>query len=630
LSRLLKKILMGALTRFYGGERFVTSLGRLFGLILEHRYYMLMALLCMIGYNILAAAPAWYIKNIVDYLGKGQTPPISRFALVGLGIVLIYTLKGAFFFGQSYMMGIVEQKLVLKLRSRLYSHMQSLSFAFFTSRPAGDLISRFTSDMINLQKSLRMAISGPFRDIPQIFLLMGILVARSWELFTLTLILIPIALFLISRFGRRNNKLTSERLSTFGQMTSLISETISGIRVVKAFGMEKYEQERFEKANEELMKKHMRTIAISSYSNPVLETIGAVAGASMIMLGGYLIIVDYITGGDFVSFLFAFFMMNEPVKKLNGFNMVMQEGIASADRVFELLDVEPEVIDKPGAKKLEPIKKQIEIKVNSFCYVGKDRPVLKDISINVKAGDVVALVGSSGSGKTTLVNLIPRFFDMQDGTISIDGTDIQDVTLSSLRAQIAIVTQEIFLFNDTVANNIAYGNINCPREDIESAAKAANAHEFILALPHGYETVIGEGGLTLSGGQRQRLSIARALIKNAPILILDEATSALDSESESEVQVALDNLLANRTTIVIAHRLSTIRRASMIYVMSQGQIVERGRHDDLIDSGGQYKRLYEMQFRDSGHPIPTRSSRGLRRWWSLLTADTSDPIIKSS
>lgn len=614
----MKRLLIGASHRFWGGQKFLTSLLRLFQLIFQHRGYLIMAVACMAGYNVFTAAPAWYIKDIVDELEKGRVPEINKFALVGAGIVLIYSMKGFCYFGQSYLMGLLGQRMVHTLRTRLYAHLQKLSFSFFTERPAGDLIARFTSDLLNLQNALRISVAGPLRDIPQIFIFLAILMYRSWELFLLGIIIIPLAFFLISRFGKRNNRLTTERLATFGQMTSLLMETITGIRVVKAFGMEKYEQGRFEAASEDLLNKHMRTVAIASYSTPVLEIIGAIAGAAIVMTGGFLIINDRITGGDFVSFLFAFFMLVEPIKKLNGLNLILQEGIASADRVFELLDVEPEVVDKPGAQHLAPIQKGISINVERFNYPGKEEATLQGIEMEVKAGDVVALVGTSGSGKTTLVNLIPRFFDLNKGHILIDGVNIQDVTLSSLRAQIAIVTQEIFLFNDSIKNNIAYGNIDCPMEEVERAAKAANAYDFIMAMPDGFDTQIGESGFALSGGQRQRLSIARALIKNAPILILDEATSALDSEAEIEVQEALDNLLADRTTIVIAHRLSTIFRADRIYVLEGGRIVESGSHEELLRVGGQYKKLYEMQFRD----VEQLARPGtIRQWWRRIRPD---------
>ncbi|HEX7926418.1 MAG TPA: ABC transporter transmembrane domain-containing protein, partial [bacterium] len=591
--RILSRLTGGML----GGQDAVDTAVRLAKEIARERSTLVFAVLCMAGYSLFTAAPAWYIKDVVDTLERGDTPTLSRFAIVGVGIVVIFALRGFFFFCQNYLMGKVGEDLITRMRAELFAHLQKLSFSFFTSNPLGELVTRFTSDLINLQNALRIGITGPLRDIPLIFLLLGMLVYRSWALFLASLIIMPIALALIARFARRSKTLTVQRMTTFGEMTSLLMETINGIRVVKAFSMEKYEQQRFEAANNELHRKNMKTLRISSYSTPVLETIGAMAGGGIFMFGGFLIIRGYISTGDFASFLFLFFTLNEPIKKLNGFSLRLQEGLTAADRIFQFMDIQPEIVERPGAKHLNPIRTGLSIHVDTFYYDNNPDPVLQNIHMDVKSGQVIALVGSSGAGKTTLVNLIPRFFELKDGQILIDGQDIHEGTIASLRRQIAIVTQDIFLFNDTVAANIAYGNIECPREQIIEAAQAANAHDFISALPQGYDTVIGERGMQISGGQRQRLSIARALIKNAPILILDEATSALDSESEREVQVAIERLLQNRTTFVIAHRLSTIRKADRIYVMEAGRVGEQGRHEELLRKGGAYKRLHEMQFR---------------------------------
>jgi subfamily B ATP-binding cassette protein MsbA len=618
LARVLGRMGSG----YLGGQDALAIAVRLARQIGRERATLVLAVACMAGYSLFTAAPAWYIKDVVDTLEKGDTPTLSRFAIVGIGIVVIFALRGFFFFCQNYLMGKVAEDLITRMRAELFAHLQRLSFSFFTTHASGELVTRFTSDLINLQNALRVGITGPLRDIPLIFLLLGMLMYRSWALFLASLIVMPIALKLITRFARRSKTLTVQRMTTFGEMTSLLMETINGIRVVKAFGMEKYEQQRFEAANDELHRKNMKTLRISSYSTPVLETIGAVAGGGIFLFGGFLIIRGFITTGDFASFLFLFFTLNEPIKKLNGFSLRLQEGLAAAARVFQLMDVQPEIVERPGAKHLNPIRNSLSIRVDKFYYEGNPEPVLQDIGIEVKAGQVVALVGSSGAGKTTLVNLIPRFFELREGRILIDGQDIHDGTISSLRRQIAIVTQDIFLFNDTVAANIAYGNIDCPREQIVEAALAANAHQFITLLPDGYDTNIGERGMQISGGQRQRLSIARALIKNAPILILDEATSALDSESEREVQEAIERLLQNRTTIVIAHRLSTIRKADRIYVLESGRIVEQGRHDELLRKGGVYKRLHEMQFRDGTSPARTQSA--WRRWLGLVRKDPDD------
>ena len=445
---------------------------------------------------------------------------------------------------------------------------------------------------------LQVGVTGPFRDIPQFFLLLGIMFFRSWQLAFVTMIIIPIAIFFIQIFGQRNKIAVSKRQISFGGLSSLLVETITGVRVVKAFGMEKYESKRFKDANDDLYKNHMRSIMIDSYSYPIIEIIGASAGATIVAYGGYLIINGQITPGDFTSFVISFFMLNEPVKKLNGFNLKLQEGFAAVRRIFDILDVKDDIVILPNATKLTNFNRGISFNIHAFHYPDQDEPAVKDFQLTVQKGEAVALVGSSGAGKTTIANLIPRFYDITRGEISIDGYDLRDLDLVSLRKMIAIVTQDTILFNDTIASNITYGQPDCSNERMYAAAQAANAHKFIAEQPQGYETVIGEKGVRLSGGQRQRLSIARALVKDAPILILDEATSALDSESEIEVQQAIEHLMENRTTIVIAHRLSTIRNTDRICVMEKGQIVEQGNHDELLLREGRYQQLYEMQFQE--------------------------------
>lgn len=596
------KLLLSPIARlnvlFWGGSDEWDKLKRLFSLVFEFKGLLITALVCMVGFNLFNALPAWYVKDVVDSLERDNIPGITRFIVVGVAIFGIFAVKGVFNYLHNFLLGKATQRMIHKLRSTLFQHLQTFSFSFFSNRSPGDLITRFTSDLLTLQSSVRLVVLGPLRDIPQIFIFLGILLYRSWELFLFSLVVIPIAILLIQRFGSRTKRLTTQRLASFGEMTTVLHETIGGIRVVKAFNMEDYEAKRFEKANDDVLSRYEKVIRIMSYSAPVLETIGAFCGAGIIMFGGFLIINEYITSGDFVSFLLAFFMLHDPIRKLNSFQLQMQEGLAAADRVFFLLDIEPQEKDDPDAVEIPPIQESLEIQITRFCYEGLDIPALEDIDLRVKAGHAIALVGPSGAGKTTFVNLIPRFFELTEGTIRIDGTDIRKATLASLRKQIAIVTQEIFLFNDTIANNIAYGNIDCPREDIETASRAAYAHDFIEAFPEGYDTLVGEGGVRLSGGQRQRISIARALIKDAPILILDEATSALDSHAEQEVQQAIAALIRNRTTIVIAHRLSTIRRADLICVMNEGRLVEKGGHEELLLLDGLYKKLHDMQFRD--------------------------------
>ena len=571
---------------------------RLYDLIAPLKVWVFFSIVCMAGYNIFSAAPAYYAKDIVDAIAYGDNPELKQYFLVGLGMIIVFAVKGLFFFGHNYSVGHLVQSLIVKLRQKLFDHLVNLSLTFFSRSKTGDLISRFTNDLHVFQNMLQVGVTGPFRDIPQFFLLLGIMFFRSWQLAFVTMIIIPIAIFFIQIFGQRNKIAVSKRQISFGGLSSLLVETITGVRVVKAFGMEKYESKRFKDANDDLYKNHMRSIMIDSYSYPIIEIIGASAGATIVAYGGYLIINGQITPGDFTSFVISFFMLNEPVKKLNGFNLKLQEGFAAVRRIFDILDVKDDIVILPNATKLTNFDREISLNIHAFHYPDQDEPAVKDFQLTVQKGEAVALVGSSGAGKTTIANLIPRFYDITRGEISIDGYDLRDLDLVSLRKMIAIVTQDTILFNDTIASNITYGQPDCSNERMYAAAQAANAHKFIAEQPQGYETVIGEKGVRLSGGQRQRLSIARALVKDAPILILDEATSALDSESEIEVQQAIEHLMENRTTIVIAHRLSTIRNTDRICVMEKGQIVEQGTHDELLLREGRYQQIYEMQFQD--------------------------------
>ena len=580
------------------GEKSRHIAWRLYDLIAPLKVWVFFSIVCMAGYNIFSAAPAYYAKDIVDAIAYGDNPELKQYFLVGLGMIIVFAVKGLFFFGHNYSVGHLVQSLIVKLRQKLFDHLVNLSLTFFSRSKTGDLISRFTNDLHVFQNMLQVGVTGPFRDIPQFFLLLGIMFYRSWQLAFVTMIIIPIAIFFIQIFGQRNKIAVSKRQISFGGLSSLLVETITGVRVVKAFGMEKYESKRFKDANDDLYKNHMRSIMIDSYSYPIIEIIGASAGATIVAYGGYLIINGQITPGDFTSFVISFFMLNEPVKKLNGFNLKLQEGFAAVLRIFNILDVKDDIVILPNATKLTNFDREISLNIHAFHYPDQDEPAVKDFQLTVQKGEAVALVGSSGAGKTTIANLIPRFYDITRGEISIDGYDLRDLDLVSLRKMIAIVTQDTILFNDTIASNITYGQPDCSNERMYAAAQAANAHKFIAEQPQGYETVIGEKGVRISGGQRQRLSIARALVKDAPILILDEATSALDSESEIEVQQAIEHLMENRTTIVIAHRLSTIRNTDRICVMEKGQIVEQGNHDELLLREGRYQQLYEMQFQD--------------------------------
>jgi len=417
---------------------------------------------------------------------------------------------------------------------------------------------------------------------------------RDWQLAILALVIFPIAVYPIVKFGRKLRSYSLRTQTTLADLSTILMETISCNRIVKAFNMENYERGRFSAINEKLFSIVLKSVRVRAISHPLMETLGGCGIAAIVFYGGYNVIKGSATPGTFFSFLAALLMLYEPVKRLSNVNNSIQQGLAGATRIFEVLDAVPEIQDRPGAKKLETVSSAIEFQDVSFKY--EEEQILKNVSLKFKVGEVVAFVGASGGGKTTLVNLLPRFYDVSSGRILIDGIDIRDLTVESLRGKIAMVTQQTILFNDTVRNNIAYGNIGESFEKIVDAAEAAYAHTFISNLPKGYDTLIGEQGTKVSGGERQRISIARALLKNAPILILDAATSSLDTESEMEVQKALDFLMQGRTTLVIAHRLSTIRKANRIVVIANGEIVEEGTHEELLEKDGEYRKLYLLQF----------------------------------
>jgi len=460
-------------------------------------------------------------------------------------------------------------------------------------------MSRITNDVNLIQGAVSEAVTSLFKDSFTLIGLIFVIFYRDWKLAIIAVFVFPLTIYPIAKFGEKMRKVATGTQVTMGSLTSLLQETISGTRIVKAFGMEDYEGKRFAKENEDLFKLFMKAVSIRAISSPFMEFLGGLGIAVIVFYGGYQVIRGTSTPGTFFSFLTALIMLYEPVKRLTNVNNTIQQGIAAAIRVFGVMDMTPEIKNRENAIELPRISDKIEIRNVTFRY--DDEPVLKNINLNVKSGEVVAFVGMSGGGKTTLVNLIPRFYDVTEGEILIDGHDIRNVTIESLREQAGIVTQQTILFNDTVRNNIAYGNIKRSDQDIIDAAKAAHAYPFIKNLPEGFETIIGEQGARLSGGERQRLSIARALLKDAPILILDEATSSLDTEAELEVQGALENLMRGRTTLVIAHRLSTISQANRIIVIVNGEIIEEGTHDFLLAKKGEYFRLYNMQFKNNNN-----------------------------
>ncbi len=559
-----------------------------------HVSKFILAMFCMLVVGASTSALAFLIKPALDeiFLKKNS----DMLIWIPVAVIVIYLIKGVCSYTQTILMSFIGQRIVADLRSQLYRHIQMQSLSFFTKNPTGLLMSRITNDVGYVQGAVSEAVTSLLKDSFTLICLVFVIFYRDWQLAIIAMFVFPLTIYPISKFGQKLRIIATRTQVTMGSLTTLLQETISGTRIVKAFGMENYENERFSKENEHLFKLALKSVSVSAVSSPFMEFLGGIGIATIVFYGGYQVIKGFSTPGTFFSFLAALIMLYEPVKRLTNVNNTIQQGIAGATRVFSIIDSAPDIKNESDAVDLPKISKGINIENLTFCY--EDIPVLKKINLSIKAGEVVAFVGMSGGGKTTLVNLIPRFYDVTDGRILIDDHDIRHVTVESLRGQIGIVTQQTILFNDTVRNNIAYGNIEKTEEDIIQAARAANAHEFIANLPDGYNTVIGELGAKISGGERQRLSIARALLKDAPILILDEATSSLDTEAEIEVQDALETLMKGRTTLIIAHRLSTIRNADRIIVLSKGEIVEEGTHEYLMDKKGEYFKFHNMQFKD--------------------------------
>jgi subfamily B ATP-binding cassette protein MsbA len=567
---------------------------RLLQLARPHASKFILAMLCMLVVGATTSTLAFLVKPALDEIFLKRNSAMLMW--IPLAVIAIFLIKGGCNYMQTILMSFIGQRVIADLRNNLYRRIQMQSLSFFTKNPTGILMSRITSDVGYVQGAVSEAVTSLLKDSFTLICLVFVIFYRDWQLAIIAMFVFPLTIYPIAKFGAKMRNIATRTQVTMGSLTTLLQETISGTRIVKAFSMEEYENKRFAKENEHLFKLAMKSVSVSAVSSPFMEFLGGVGIAAIIFYGGYQVIRGVSTPGTFFSFLTALIMLYEPVKRLTNVNNTIQQGIAGAVRVFSIIDIVPDIKNDEDASELPKISRGIDIQNVTFRY--EETPVLKNISLSIKAGEVVAFVGMSGGGKTTLVNLIPRFYDVSEGHIVIDGHDIRHVTIESLRGQIGIVTQQTILFNDTVRRNIAYGSIEKTDEDIIHAAKAANAHDFIINLPKGYDTIIGEQGAKLSGGERQRISIARALLKDAPILILDEATSSLDTEAEIEVQDALEYLMKGRTTLIIAHRLSTIRNAHRILVLANGQIVEEGTHESLLEKRGEYFKFYNMQFKD--------------------------------
>ena len=550
--------------------------------------------ICSIIISGLNGSLAWLVKPAVEkvFVEKDGT----FLLLIASAIFVAYFLRGIFSFFQSYLMRSAGVKIVRDIRNMLYHHATALPMSFFGKDSTGAMISRVINDAGAVQGLLSYTVKDLFVESCTIVVLIGVAMYMRWDLTLIAIIVLPLALYAVARLGKRLKKVSMRAQEKISRITEILSESFSGIKIIKSFCREEDEASRFRDKNQDYYRELMRSTRIIEATSLIMEFVGGLGIAFVVWYGGSLVINNKITPGQFFSFLTAIFMIYTPAKRLVGANNSLQQAKAPLERVDKLLAEEKE---QEGRIELKGINKDIVFEKVSFRYENTNDDALEDINLGVKKGEIIAFVGRSGAGKTTFVDLISRFYIPTEGAIYIDSTDISDVSLKSLRPLIGIVSQDIILFNDTARANIAYGKKRATEEDIITAAKAAFAHDFILELPQGYDTVIGERGVRLSGGQKQRLSIARAILKNPPILILDEATSSLDTASEMMVQKALEMLMEGRTTFVIAHRLSTVRRADRIIVLDKGRIVESGTHNELLALNGFYRKLYDLQFDDS-------------------------------
>ena len=546
------------------------------------------------------AVRAWLMQPVLDRVFVGRDA--SWLLPIAVAALVIALLKGIADYGEAVLMNRVGQRIIADVQKALFGRLMRADLAFFHAHASGTLISRFTSDAMLLRNAAANVLGAIGKDALTVVFLVLVMFYQDWVLATVSFFIFPVAIHPIVGIGRRMRRVTANTQAEIGQLTTLLNQTFQGARLVKAYGMEAYEEGRAALLFERLFALIDRAMRTRARASPMMETLGGVAIAIVILYGGHQVIAGARTPGAFFSFVTALLLAYQPLKSLANLNASLQEGVAAAQRIFQVLDVEPTIYDRPGARPLQVIGGEIRFDRVRFGY-SPGAVALDGVSLVVPSGRTVALVGASGAGKSTIMNLIPRFFEVEDGSIAIDGQDIRAVTLATLRGAIALVAQEVTLFDDTLRANIAYGRLGASMADIERAARTAGIDGFIRELPAGYDTMVGEHGVRLSGGQRQRIAIARAMLKDAPLLLLDEATSALDSESERQVQTALRTLIRGRTTLVIAHRLSTVQHADLIHVVDRGRIVESGRHAELLARDGLYARLYALQFADESNLV---------------------------
>jgi len=600
----------------------------MFKLVIQHWPYLLLSTLASLIYVVLNSASIWLTASLINNIlmdfqqlvadhsqltGENSLTlneklkfwtdgfilrgtPQETLKVLCLTIMVVFLTKNIFLYMKNYFMTVVQFHLITEMRNRLYKHFNALSLSYFDQKKSGELTSIVINDVANLRRALGTSFHQLLVEPINLLAFIILLFIISWKLALLSIVILPIAGLTILSIGRSIRRKSKRTAAMIAGITNIITETLSSIRVVKAFAMEGYEVQRFFKETHHYFQLILRRAKLRLLASPITETLGVMIGVLLLWVGGIEVLSgEGLTPEDFLRFILLLFAMMDPLRKLSKVNVSLQAGAASAERIFSILDTEPNIVDKTDSVKINSFEKQIMFNNVSFKYEFDDT-VLKDISFEIEKGSVVALVGSSGAGKSTLADLIPRFYDVDKGGITIDGHDIRDLSLNSLRRLMGIVTQETILFNDTVRANIAYGQIDVNDEQVIPAAKAANALEFINELSEGFDTVIGEKGVKLSGGQRQRLAIARAIMKNPPILILDEATSALDTESDRLVHKALETLMVDRTVLVIAHRLSTVTNADKIILLDKGEIKEMGTHNELMEKKGLYSNLYNIQF----------------------------------